>query len=92
MIRRGRTPERLIALFLLGVLLLNPPFLLVFNHPIRVLGIPILYLYLFLAWIVLIAVAAAVARGIHAGDVEIDAKFGSSTEGGLRAGERTRDA
>jgi hypothetical protein len=92
MLRRDRTHERLIALFLLGVLLLNPPFLLVFDRPIRVLGIPVLYLYLFLAWTVLIAAVAAVARHIHTLDVELHENPDTSTEKGLRAGERARDA
>ena len=61
---RGRTHERLCALFLLGVALLLPPLLLVFNHPVRVLGVPVLYLYVFLAWALIIALAAAVARTI----------------------------
>jgi hypothetical protein len=54
--------ERLVALFLLGLLLFNYPLLAMFNHPRLVGGIPLLYLYLFLAWIGVIAVAAAVLR------------------------------
>jgi hypothetical protein len=88
MIRRDRTQERLIALFLLGVLVLTPPLLLVFNQPIRVLGIPILYLYLFLAWTVLIGAAAVVARGIAAADVDSDGNRYPSSQ----ARQRTRDA
>ena len=38
MVRPKRTAERLMALFLLGVLLIFPPFLLVFNRPVRVLA------------------------------------------------------
>jgi hypothetical protein len=52
--------ERLIALFLLGVLLFNYPLLAMFNAPTLVLGVPKLYLYLFAAWGALIAGAALV--------------------------------
>jgi hypothetical protein len=46
--------DRLIALFLLGVLLLTPPLMAIFNVDRLVLGIPVLYLYLFGAWVVLV--------------------------------------
>lgn len=54
MSRPGLTHERLVALFLLGVLLFTPPFLGIFNTPDRILGLPTLYLYLFTAWTLLI--------------------------------------
>jgi hypothetical protein len=54
MSRPGLTHERLVALFLFGVLLFTPPFLGIFNRPDRIFGIPILYLYLFAAWTLLI--------------------------------------
>jgi hypothetical protein len=57
-----RTHERLVALFLLGVLLLLPPLLAIFNHPVRILGVPVLYLYLFIAWATVIGLTAAVMR------------------------------
>jgi hypothetical protein len=55
--------HRFVALFLLGFFLFNYPFLAVFNHPRLVLGVPLLYLYLFAAWGVLIALAAVNASG-----------------------------
>jgi hypothetical protein len=54
--------ERLVALFLLGLLLFNYPLLAMFNTPRLVAGIPLLYLYLFAGWIGVIAVAAAILR------------------------------
>jgi hypothetical protein len=63
MLRPDRTHERLVALFLLGVLMFTPPLLALFNKATRVLGVPALYLYLFAAWAVVIAlVALAVDR------------------------------
>jgi hypothetical protein len=64
MIGRHRMREHLTALFLLGALLILPPILLIFNRPVRVFGLPVLYLYLFLAWATVIVLAAAVTRRI----------------------------
>jgi hypothetical protein len=53
---------RLVCLFLLGLLLFNYPMLAVFNVSGTVLGVPKLYAYLFFAWTLVIALAAAVLR------------------------------
>ncbi|NBC01928.1 MAG: hypothetical protein GVY15_13860 [Bacteroidetes bacterium] len=42
--------QRLIALFVLGFLLFNYPVLSLFSVESVVLGLPVLYLYLFCAW------------------------------------------
>ncbi len=52
--------QRLVALFLLGALLFNYPLLALFAGSERVLGIPLLYLYLFTAWIALIGLMALI--------------------------------
>ena len=49
--RRG---QRLLFVSLLFVVLLNFPLLAVFDHAGRVAGIPVLYLYLLVAWVVLV--------------------------------------
>ena len=54
--------QRLVALFLLGVLLFNYPLLAVFNRPAEVLGIPVLYAYIFFAWAALIGLLALVVE------------------------------
>lgn len=46
--------RRLISLFLLGCLLFNYPILSIFDLPKMVLGIPLLYLYILCAWVLLI--------------------------------------
>jgi hypothetical protein len=88
--RHSRTSERLVALFLLGTVLLVPPVLLVFNRPMRVLGIPTLYLYLFVIWIVLIFLGRVLANRIA---VELDSAQASAGEpgAGVRS-ESTPDA
>ena len=72
----SRTREFLVALFLLGALLLMPPLLIVFNQATQILGIPVLYLYLFIVWATLIAlVAFVIERRDSAGDLaEADAE------------------
>ncbi len=50
--------QRLVALFLLGNALFNYPLLALFNRPATVGGVPLLYLYVFGAWAVLIALLA----------------------------------
>ena len=51
-------PPRLVLLTLAGFLLFGYPFLAVFSGPRRLAGIPLLYVYLFLAWGVFILVIA----------------------------------
>lgn len=41
---------KLLLLFVLGVLLLSFPVLAIFNRPVMVGGVPVLYLYLFGVW------------------------------------------
>ena len=52
------TAQRLAALFLLGCVLFNYPLLALFNRAAAVFGIPVLYAYLFGAWMLLIALMA----------------------------------
>ena len=54
--------RRLVGLFLLGVLLFNFPLLYLFNRPLLVLGIPVLYLYLFAAWSLIIFLMLLLSR------------------------------
>ena len=60
MTKSSRKGPRLVALFLLGCLLFNYPMLELFERPVRVLGVPLIYAYLFGAWAMLIALVAAV--------------------------------
>lgn len=52
--------QRLAALCLLGFVLFSYPLLAVFNVPATLLGIPVLYVYFFVAWAALIALMALV--------------------------------
>ena len=54
--------QRMIALCMLGCVLFNFPVLALFNVPGTLLGVPLLYAYLFLAWALLIGLMAWVAE------------------------------
>ncbi len=54
--------RRLFGLFLLGVLLFNFPVLYLFNRQALLLGIPLLYFYLFAAWLLLILLMLAISH------------------------------
>ena len=54
--------QRLTALCLLGFLLFNYPILALFNLPSTMLGIPVLYAWLFCGWALLIALMAWVVE------------------------------
>ncbi|RTZ96766.1 MAG: hypothetical protein DSY90_09565 [Deltaproteobacteria bacterium] len=54
----------LTAIFFLGVLLLTYPLLSLFDQPLLVFGIPLLYLYLFSVWTGLIVLVIFVTQGI----------------------------
>jgi hypothetical protein len=54
--------QRLVAAFLLGVALFNYPLLAVFNRAAGVLGVPVLYAYIFGAWATLIGLLALIVE------------------------------
>jgi hypothetical protein len=58
--RPGLGAERLIGLFLIGAIGFSPPVLTLFNKPVLVAGIPLLYLYLFALWLLLVLLAGLV--------------------------------
>lgn len=53
---------RMVALAALALLLFSFPLLALFDVDVRVLGVPLLWVYLFLAWTAVIAVVAWVVR------------------------------
>lgn len=52
--------QQLIALFLVGCLLFNYPLLALFSRDGLVGGIPLLYVYIFITWAVLIGLLATI--------------------------------
>ncbi|MFO1397082.1 MAG: hypothetical protein U1F48_08470 [Burkholderiales bacterium] len=55
---RAGLAARLVALFALGLALFNYPLLALFDVAATVLGVPVLYAYIFGAWALLIALLA----------------------------------
>lgn len=53
-----RRRERLVALVALTVVAFNYPLVALFSHVHLLFGIPLLYLYLFVAWLAVIALVA----------------------------------
>ena len=65
MLRSNFKGQRLVALFLLGGLLFNYPLLAVFNVAGEAFGIPALYVYIFIAWALIIGLLAIVVERSH---------------------------
>ena len=62
MMRKGLAGQRLIGVFLLGVLLFNFPLLSLFDRPVTVFGLPLLHVALFVIWAGLIGLMAWIAE------------------------------
>jgi hypothetical protein len=58
----GLKGQRLAALFLLGCLLLNYPLVSLFSGTAEIFGVPLLYIYVFGAWAVVIGLMAVVVE------------------------------
>ena len=58
----SRKRQQLVGLFFLGCLLFNYPLITLFDRPVLVLGVPLLYAYLFGAWALVIALVAVIAE------------------------------
>lgn len=58
MARRHRREHAALALPVLGAIAIVPPLLSVFNRPVTFAGIPLVAIYFFSLWIVLIAATA----------------------------------
>ena len=57
-----RRTERLIALFVLAFMLFNYPLLALFSGDGLIAGIPVLYVYLFLVWALVIGLTGWILR------------------------------
>ncbi|MBC8445459.1 MAG: hypothetical protein H8D75_02345 [Rhodospirillaceae bacterium] len=60
--RTGRKKEWTLALFCVGILVLFPPIVSIFDKPVLVMGLPIAYVVLFGFWGLVIAAVAYGAR------------------------------
>ena len=61
--RTGRKKEWSVTLFCLALLAFFPPLLSLFDHPVLIFGFPLVFVYLFGVWgIIIIAVAIAAKK------------------------------
>jgi hypothetical protein len=67
---QGLDAQRLVALFAAGLALFNFPLLALWDHDVRVLGLPLFPAALFLIWAALIAALAWIVE--HAPDAATD--------------------
>lgn len=62
--KQGPSKARMLSIFLAGCLLFNFPLIALFNVSGNVLGVPVLYAYLFTAWaLIIVLVALVMERG-----------------------------
>ncbi|WP_221931019.1 hypothetical protein [Telmatospirillum sp. J64-1] len=80
MARPSGIRERLVAAFMMGLALFNPPLLAVFNAPTMLWGIPLLFVYVFLAWLGLILALALIIE--RSAETEGDNRAATEGEGG----------
>ena len=58
----GSKGQRFVALCMLGLVLFNYPVLALFNVSGTLFGVPVLYIYIFMAWLALIGLMAWVSE------------------------------
>ena len=56
LLRRLQLPESWFIFFILGIIMMNFPFLHIFNKSDTIFGFPLLFLYLFIGWPISISV------------------------------------
>ena len=60
--------ETWVIFFILGIIMLNFPFIHIFYTPRWIFGIPVLFLYLFIGWMVTICVIYLFVKAIDHAD------------------------
>jgi len=75
LLRRLQLRESWIIFFIMGVILLNFPFLHIFNKPDTLFGIPLMVLYLYLGWAASIIIIYLFTVAIGNSDVPPPEKY-----------------
>jgi hypothetical protein len=60
--------ETWVIFFILGIIMMNYPFIHIFDTPIRIFGMPALFLYLFVGWLISIGVIFLFVKAISLND------------------------
>ena len=72
--------ERIVVLAIVGILALNYPWLSLFSRSVLVFGIPLLYLYLFSLWALLILLAGLIIESEGQEEIETSPRVPPSRE------------
>jgi uncharacterized membrane protein len=64
LLSRLRLKESWVLFFILGVIMMNFPFISIFDKPDTLFGMPLLYFYLQVGWFISILVIVVFARSI----------------------------
>lgn len=67
-----RQHERLLAVFIIGVILLNYPLLSLFSKAKLLFGVPVLYLSLFMIWFIFIGCVAYILEKLKTPAIKTD--------------------
>lgn len=68
LLQRLRLKESWVIFFLMGIIMMNMPFIGIFNKPVSLFGVPLLYLYLQLGWLVSILFISIFTKSIGESD------------------------
>ena len=63
-LRHLNLKETWVIFFILGVIMMNYPFIHIFDIPSRIFGMPVLFIYLFLGWLISIGVVYLFVKAI----------------------------
>jgi hypothetical protein len=65
LLKRLRVKESWVIFFILGIIMMNYPFIHIFHKPrVLVAGMPVLFLYLYIGWLISIFVIYAFIKAI----------------------------
>ena len=72
MASRRKLENAALALLVFGAVLIVPPILSIFNVPVRILGVPLVVMYLFMVWITLVGVTLLLSRRMPQSEISRD--------------------
>jgi hypothetical protein len=67
-LRHLNLKETWVIFFILGIIMMNYPFVHIFDTPSRIFGMPVLFIYLFVGWLISIGVIYLFVKAISLND------------------------
>jgi hypothetical protein len=68
LLRHLNLKETWVIFFILGIIMMNYPFIHIFDTPNRIFGMPALFIYLFIGWLISIGVIYLFVKAISLDD------------------------